>query len=74
MRVLNWAALKRVAVWLQRLETIANYGEESNHSLHKEDHTISDLCQFLMDIGMCPFDEEDMLARVVAENIEDAKQ
>ena len=74
MRVLNWAALKRVAVWLQRLKTIPNYREESNRSLHKEDHTISDLCRFLMDIGTCPFDEEDVLARVIAENIEDAKQ
>ena len=27
-----------------------------------------------MDVGTCPFDEDDVLARVVAENIEDAKQ
>ena len=39
VRVINWAILKRVAVWLQRLETIANYGEDINRSLHKEDHT-----------------------------------
>ena len=74
VRVLNWAALKRVAVWLQQLETIANYGEGTNRSLHREDHSIANLCRLLMDVGTCPFDEDDVLARVVAENIEDAKQ
>ena len=74
VRVINWAILKRVAVWLQRLETIANYGEDINRSLHKEDYTISDLCRLLMDVGTCPFEEDDVLARIVAENIEDAKE
>ena len=74
VRVTNWAVLKRVAVWLQRLETIANYGEDINRSLHKEDHTIADLCRLLMDVGICPFEEDDVLARIVAENIEDAKE
>ena len=73
-RVTTCALLKRVAVWLQRLETIAYYGEDINRSLHSEDHTISDLCRLLMDVGTCPFEEEDVLARVVAENIEDAKE
>ena len=73
VRVTNWAILKRVAVWL-RLETIANYGEDINRSLHEEDHTIADLCRLLMDVGTCPFEEEDVLARIVAENIEDAKE
>ena len=74
VRVTNWAILKRVAVWLQRLETIASYGEDINRSLHKEDHTISDLCRLLMDVGTCPFEEDDVLARIMAENIEDAKE
>ena len=58
----------------QRFETIANYGEEINRSLLREDHAISDLVRFLMDIDTCPFSEEDILARVLAENIEDVRQ
>ena len=72
--VLNHAALLRVAVWLQRFKTITNFGEDGNRSLLKEEHVISNLVCFLMDIGMCPFSEDDVLAQVLAENIEDTLQ
>ena len=69
-RVLNGAAIKRIAVWLHHLETIAYYGEEQSYSVREQDHDDCELVKFLMDAGTCPFSEANVVARVIAENVE----
>ena len=44
-----------------------------SRSLDPEDHELAELVKFLMDVGTCPFDGDEILARVVAENVEDAE-
>ena len=69
-RILNGAAIKRIAVWLHRLEMIAFYGEEQSYSIKEQDHDDCELVKFLRDAGTCPFSEADIVARVIAENVE----
>ena len=69
-RILNGAELKRLAVWLHCLEMTAFHGEERSHSIQEQDHDDCDLVKFLLDVGTCPFKEADVIARVVAENVE----
>ena len=69
-RILNAAAIKRLAVWLHRFETIAFHGEEQSYSIKEQDHDDCELVKFLMDAGTCPFTEADVVARVIAENVE----
>ena len=69
-RILNGAAIKRFAVWLHRLEMIAFQGEERSYSILEQDHDDCELVKFLMDAGTCPFKEADIVARVIAENVE----
>ena len=68
--VWNEAAMKRIAVWLHRLETIAFHGEEKSLSILEQDHDDCELVKFLMDVGTCSFSEADVVARVIAENVE----
>ena len=72
VRSLNGAAIKRLAVWLHCLKTIAYHGEEQSYSLLEQDHDDCELVKFLMDAGTCPFSEADVVARVIAENVERA--
>ena len=69
-RVWNEAATKRIAVWLHRLETIAFHGEEKSLSILEQDHDDCELVKFLMDVGTCTFSEAEVVARVIAENVE----
>ena len=69
-RIWNEAAMKRIAVWLHRLETIAFHGEEKSLSILEQDHDDCELVKFLMDVGTCSFSEADVVARVIAENVE----
>ena len=68
--VWNEAATKWIAVWLHRLETTAFHGEERNFSIQEQDHNDCELVRFLMDVGTCSFSEADVVARVIAENVE----
>ena len=61
-RILNKAAMKWVAVWLHRLETIAFHGEEKSLSILEQDHDNCELVKFFMDVGTCPFSEADVVA------------
>ena len=61
---------KRIAVWLHRLETIAFHGEEKSLSILEQDHDDCELVKFLMDVGTCTFSEAEVVARVIAENVE----
>ena len=67
---LNEAATKRIAVWLHRLEMIAVYREERSFSILEQDHDECDLVKFLLYVGTCSFSESNMIAQVVAENVE----
>ena len=69
-RIWNEAATKRIAVWLHRLETIAFHGEEKSLSILEQDHDDCELVKFLMDVGTCTFSEAEVVARVIAENVE----
>ena len=69
-RVWNEAATKWIAVWLHHLETIAFHGEEKSLSILEQDHDDCELVKFLMDVGICSFSEADVVARVIAENVE----
>ena len=69
-RVWNEAATKWIAVWLHRLETIAFHGEEKSLSILEQDHDDCELVKFLMDVGTCTFSEAEVVARVIAENVE----
>ena len=68
--VWNEAAIKWIAVWLHLLQTIAFHGEEKSLSILEQDHDDCELVKFLMDVGTCPFSEADVVARVIAENVE----
>ena len=69
-RVWNEAATKQIAVWLHRLETIAFHGEEKSLSILEQDHDDCELVKFLMDVGTCTFSEAEVVAWVIAENVE----
>ena len=69
-RILNGATLKWLAVWLHHLEMIAFHGEERSYSILEQDHNDCELVKFLLDVGTCPFKEADVVARVIAENVE----
>ena len=69
-RVWNEAAMKRIAVWLHHLETIAFHGEEKSLSILEQDHDNCELVKFLMDVGTCTFSEAEVVAQVIAENVE----
>ena len=69
-RVWNEAATKWIAVWLHRLETIAFHGEEKSLSILEQDHDDCELVKFLMDVGTCTFSEAEVVAWVIAENVE----
>ena len=69
-RVWNEAATKQIAVWLHRLETIAFHGEEKSLSILEQDHDDCELVKFLMDVETCTFSEAEVVARVIAENVE----
>ena len=62
--------MKRIAVWLHHLETIAFHGEEKSLSILEQDHDDCELVKFLMDVGTCSFSEADVVAWVIAENVE----
>ena len=49
---------------------IAFHGEERSYSILEQDHDDCELVKFLMDVGTCPFTEADIVARVIAENVE----
>ena len=69
-RVWNEAATKRIAVWLHRLEMITFHGEEKSLSILEQDQDDCELVKFLMDVGTCTFSEAEVVARVIAENVE----
>ena len=69
-RIWNEAATKRIAVWLHCLETIAFHGEEKSLSILEQDHDDCELVKFLMNVGTCTFSEAEVVARVIAENVE----
>ena len=69
-RIWNEAAMKQIAVWLHRLETIAFHGEEKSLSILEQDHDDCELVKFLMDVGTCSFSEANVVAWVIAENVE----
>ena len=62
--------MKRIAVWLHRLETITFHGEEKSLSILEQDHDDCKLVKFLIYVGTCSFSEADVVARVIAENVE----
>ena len=70
VRTLNEAAAKGVTVWLHRFEMTAVYGEGRSFSMLKRDHDECNLVKFFLDVGTCPFNESNVVARVVAENVE----
>ena len=68
--VWNEAATKWIAVWLHCLETIMFHGEEKSLSILEQDHDDCELVKFLMDVGTCTFSEAEVVAQVIAENVE----